>query len=163
MKSLRVLLILLCSSAMAFAGDHEFRGLIRSIETTYGVHQMHIPLLGVALLFARPAGAHGLRLALFEGFKTPADSDEFCRVIERSLGPGWSSFVRVQSKGETNGDTTLIYVNPVEGSMHMMIVNLEPTEAQVIEMNLRNQDIQKWLKEPGEEAEHQSGHHREMD
>lgn len=163
MKSLRVLIIVLCSSAVAFAGDHEFRGVVHSIETTYGVRHMHIPLLGVALFFAHPAGVHGLRLALFEGFKTPADSDGFCRLIEDSLGPGWSSFVRVQSRGETNGETTFIYVNPNAGSMHLMIVNIEPTEAQVIEVSLSNRDIKKWLKEPGEEAEHQSGHHHQYD
>jgi len=163
MKSLRVLLISLCLSAVAFAGDHEFRGIVRSIETTYGVHHMRIPLLGVALFFARPAGAHGLRLALFEGFKTPTDSDNFCRVIESSLGPGWYPFVRVRSKGDASRETTLIYANPRSGSMRMMIVNLESSEAQVIEVSLRDRDIQKWLKEPGEEAKHQSSHHHEMD
>jgi len=162
MTSLRVLLIVLGSSAVAFAGDGEFRGLVRSIETTYGVHHMHIPLLGVALFFARPAGAHGLRLALFEGFRTPTDSDEFCRVIERSLGPGWSPFMRVRSKGQADGETTLIYANPGAGRMRMVIVNMEPSEAQVIEVSLSDRDIKKWLKEPGEEAEHQSGH-RELD
>ena len=95
--------------------------------------------------------------------KTPADSDEFCRVIERSLGPGWSSFVRVQSKGKTDGETTIIYANPNAGSTRMMIVNMEPSEAQVIEVSLSDRDVKKWLKEPGEEAEHQSGHHHEMD
>jgi hypothetical protein len=163
MKSLRVLIVVLFSSAVAFAGDHEFRGVVRSIETTYGVHHMHIPLLGVALFFARPAGAHGLKLALFEGFKTPADSDGLCRVIESSLGPSWSSFVRVQSKSKADGETTFIYVNPREGSMQLMIVNVEPTEAQVIEVSLSNRDIRKWLKEPGEEAERQSGHHHQYD
>lgn len=163
MKSLCVLIIVLCSSAMAFAGEPEFHGLVRSIETTYGVHHMHIPLLGVALFVARPAGAHGLRLALFEGFKSPVDSDDVRRVIESSLGTGWYPFVRVRSKGETDGETTLIYASPNGQSMRMMIVNLEPSEAQIIEVNLRDRDIKKWLKEPGEEAQGSSGHHREMD
>lgn len=163
MKSLCVLIIVLCSSAMAFAGEPEFHGLVRSIETTYGVHHMHIPLLGVALFFAHPAGAHGLRLALFEGFKSPMDSDDVRRVIEGSLGTGWYPVVRVRSKGETDGETTLIYASPNGQSMRMMIVNLEPSEAQIIEVNLRDRDIKKWLKEPGEEAQGSSGHHREMD
>ena len=163
MKSLRVLIVVLCSSAMAFAGEPEFHGLVRSIESTYGVHHMRIPLLGVALFFARPAGAHGLRLAVFEGFKTPMDSDEVCRVIESSLGTGWYPFVRVHSKGQADGETTLIYASPNGQNMRMMIVNLEPSEAQIIEVNLRDRDIKKWLKEPGEEAQGSSGHRREMD
>lgn len=162
MKSLGVLIILLCSSASAFAGDREFHGLVRSIETTYGVHHLHIPLLGVALLFARPAGAHGLRLALFEGFKSPMDSDDVRRVIESSLGTDWHAFVRVSSKGESTGETTLIYASPNGQSIRMMIVNLEPSEAQIIEVNLRDRDIKKWLKEPGEETKGRSGQHHEI-
>ena len=163
MKSLCVLIIVLCSSAMAFAGEPEFHGLVRSIETTYGVHQMHLPLLGVALFLARPAGAHGLRLALFEGFKSPMDSDDVRRVIESSLGTGWYPFVRVRSKGEADGETTLIYASPSDQNMRMMIVNLEPSEAQIIEVNLRDRDIKKWLKEPGDETQGSSGPRREMD
>ena len=163
MKPLRVLIILLCSSTLALAGDREFHGLVRSIETTYGVHHMQIPLLGVALFFARPAGAHGLRLAVFEGFKGPMDSDDVCRVIESSLGTGWYPFVRVHSKGETTGETTLIYASPNGQTMRMMIVNIESSEAQIIEVSLRDRDIKKWLKEPGEEAHGRPSHHREMD
>ena len=163
MKPLRVLIILLCSSTLALAGDREFHGLVRSIETTYGVHHMHIPLLGVALFFARPAGAHGLRLALFEGFKSPMNSDDVRRIIESSLGTGWYPFVRVRSKGETSGETTLIYASPNGRSLRMMIVNLESSEAQIIELSLRDRDIKKWLKEPGEQSQGRSSHYRQMD
>jgi hypothetical protein len=163
MKSLRVLIIVLTLSAAAFAGEPEFQGIVHSIEATYGVHHVPLPLVGVALFFARPAGAHGLRLAIFEGFKVPTDSDDFRHVIESSLGPGWYPFVRVRSKGDTNGETTLIYANPNGGNMRMMIVNVESSEAQVIEMNLRDRDIKKWLKEPGEEADNQPGLHHQSD
>lgn len=162
MKSLRVLVLILCASTVAVAGNNEFKGLVHSFETAYGVHHMRIPLLGVALFVARPAGAHGLRLALFENFQAPVDSDDVRRVVESSLGPGWYPFVRVRSKGETDGETTLIYTNPNGTTMRMMIVNVESSEAQLMEVNVREKDIQKWLKEPGEEVEHQSGHHHDI-
>jgi hypothetical protein len=158
MKSLRPLVLILCASTLAVAGDHEFRGVVHSIEATYNVHHMHIPLLGVALFFARPAGVGGLKLAVFEGFKTPTDAADVTRVIESSLGPEWHSFVKVQSKGKTNGETTLIYVIPSGGHMRMMIVNVEPSEATVVELNLTDRAIKKWMKEPGEEADYQPGH-----
>ena len=159
MKSLRAvtLILVLCASTLASAGDHEFRGVVRSIESAYRVHHMHIPLLGVALFFARPAGVGGLKLAIFEGFKTPADVVDVSRVIESSLGSDWHPFVRVRSKGDTNGETTLIYASPAGGRMRMMIVCLEPSEATVVELNLNDRAIKKWMKEPGEEAENQSG------
>jgi hypothetical protein len=40
--------------------------------------------------------------------------------------------------------------------MRMMIVCLEPSEATVVELNLNDRAIKKWMKEPGEEAENQS-------
>jgi hypothetical protein len=159
MKSLRAVALIpvLCASTLASAADHEFRGLVRSLESAYRVHHMHIPLLGVALFFARPAGAGGLKLAIFEGFKTPTDVVDVSRVIESSLGSDWHPFVRVRSKGDSNGETTLIYASPAGGRMRLMIVCLEPSEATVVELNLNDRAIKKWMKEPGEEAENQSG------
>jgi hypothetical protein len=159
MKSLRAvaLILVLCASTLASAGDHEFRGVVRSIESAYRIHHMHIPLLGVALFFARPAGVGGLKLAIFEGFKTPTDVVDVSRVIESSLGSDWHPFVRVRSQGDINGETTLVYASPAGGRMRMMIVCLEPSEATVVELNLNDRAIKKWMKEPGEEAENQFG------
>ena len=156
MKSLRVLVVLLFTSTLAFGGNPEFKGIVRSIEQTYGVHHMHIPLLGVAMFFVRPAGVHGFKMAIFEGFQAPTDANNLCRVVESSLGPDWHAFVRVQSRGETNGETTMIYLTPSAGQMRMVIVSIEPSEAVVLQMSLSDHAIKKWLKEPGEEA---SGHH----
>lgn len=156
MKSLRMFVVLLFTSTFAFAGNPEFKGIVHSIEQTYGVHHLHIPLIGVAMFFARPAGVHGLKMAIFEGFRPATDSDNFCRLIEASLGPDWHPFVRVRSKGETTGETTMIYMNPTAGQMRMLIVNIEPSEAVVLQMNLTDRVMNKWLKEPGEQA---TGHH----
>ena len=156
MKSLRVLALLLFGTTFAFGGNPEFKGIVRSIEQTYGVHHMHIPLLGVAMFFVRPAGVHGLKMAVFEGFQPPTNSDNLRHVIETSLGPDWHPFVRVRTKGETNGGTTMIYMNPAGGQMRMLIVSIEPSEAVVLQMGLSDRAIKKWLKEPGEEA---SGRH----
>ena len=154
MKSLRVAVLILCASSFASAGDPEFRSIVHSIEHTYGVHHMRIPLLGVAMFFVRPSGVHGLKLAIFEGLKPPMDSDGVSRVIESSLGAGWYPFVRVRTKGKTDGETTLIYTSPSGNRMRMMIVSLEPSEAVVVKLELTDHAIKKWLKEPGEEADH---------
>ena len=159
MKSHRVLLLLLCASSFALGADPEFKGIVHSIEHTYGVHHTHIPFLGLAAFFARPAGVHGFKLAVFEGFQPSTDTPEIRRVIENSLGPGWYPFVRVQSKGKSDGETTLIYTYPSGNKLRMMIVNLEPSEAVVLKMELSEHAIEKWLKEPGEQADGHSSHH----
>ena len=163
MKSLRVLALVLTLSTVTFAGDREFTGLVHSFEATYGVHHLHIPLLGLALFVARPAGAHGLKLAVFEGFPTPLDSTDISRVVESSLGPDWYPFVRVRSKGETQGETTLIYTHPDGDKMRLLIVCVEPSEATLVKINISDRDVKKWLKEPGEEADGRTGHHLKIE
>ena len=161
MKSLRAIILVLWASSFAFAGDAEFKGIVHTIEHAYGVRHMHIPLLGVAMFFARPSGVRGLKLAIFEGFQTPDDAEGVRRVIEQSLGPDWYPFVRVRSNGKNHGETTLIYTSPRGNRMRMMIVNLEPSEAVVVKMELSDHAIEKWLKEPGEEAGRKVDRHHE--
>jgi hypothetical protein len=159
MKSLRVLALVLCASTFAAAGDHDFNGVVHAIESSYGVHHTHIPLMGVALFFARPEGASGIKLAVFENFQAPNDAADVSRVVESSIGPGWYPFVKVRSKGES-GETTLVYASPAGGKLRMLIVSIEPTEATVVELKVSDRSITKWIHEPGEEAENNSGHHR---
>jgi hypothetical protein len=161
MKSLRVIALVLCASNL-FSADRGFNEVVNTIETTYGVRHMHIPLLGVALFFVRPDGVRCRKLAVFENFHGPVDAVEASRLIEGSLGPDWHPFVRVHSKG-SNGETTLIYANPSGHKMRMMVVSLESSEATVVEVNIPDYSISKWLKEPGEEAHNQSLHSERED
>lgn len=165
MKPLRIFVLVLCTSAVAFAGDNDFRGVVRAIEGHYGVHHMHVPFLGVAMFFARPSGVSGMRLAIFEDFDTHADPDDIRRVVENSLGEGWYPFVRVRSRndGNASAETTLIYANPSDGKMRMMIVNVEPSEATVVELKVDEHSIKRWLKKPGEEADSHPGRHDSND
>ena len=159
MKSLRLLVLVLCASTFALGADPEFKGIVHSIEHTYGVHHLRIPFLGLAAFFARPSGVRGLKLAVFEGFQPSTDSNDIRRVVEDSLGPGWYPFVRVQLKSKHDGETTLIYAYPCGNKLRMMIVNLEPSEAVVLKMELSEHAIEKWLKEPGEQADGHASHH----
>ena len=147
--------MILCATSLASAGDNEFRGVVRSIENTYGVRHMRIPLMGFAMWFAQPEGISGMKLAIFEGFHSVNDARDISRLVESSLGEGWHPFVRVRSKAD--GETTLIYANPSAGKMRMLVVCLEPSEATVVEFSLSDRAVRSWLTEPGEEAE--SSHH----
>lgn len=152
-----LLFFVVLAAASAFAGDRDFRRVVDTIEASYGVHHLHIPMIGLALFFARGEGVSGMKLAVFEDFPTSASTGDLSRLVEKSLGEGWYPFVRVRSNEDR--ETTLIYASPSSGKMRMMIVNIEPSEATVVEMNLSERSIQRWLKDPGENAESQSGHH----
>jgi len=159
MKSLRVFVLILSVATSSLAADHEFRGVVRAIESSYGVHHMHILLLGFALFFVRPEGVSGLKLAVFENFNSPSAVDDLDRIVENSLGPDWHPFVRVRSKHD--GETTVIYASPQGGKLRMMIVSIESSEATVVELKLSERGIKRWIDEPKETAKDQSGrgHH----
>ena len=162
MKSLRICLLVFSVTTLASAGDNEFRGVVRAIEGHYGVHHMHVPLMGFALWFARPEGMSGMKLAVFENFGGSTGMDDVSRVVEDALGHEWYPFVRVHSRNAVKGDdeATLIYASPSGGKLRMMIVSVESSEATVVEVKLSDRAIRQWLKEPGEEAEGQAGHLR---
>ncbi len=153
----RALLVLIFASTLAFAGDSEFRVVVHAIESQYGVRHTHIPLLGVALFFAHPEGVSSLKLAVFEDFNGPTAIADVSRLVERSLGPEWYPFVRVRSKD--NDEATLIYASPSGGKLRMMIVNLESSEATVVELKLSEHGIKRWLEDPKDNAE-ESSHSR---
>ena len=170
------LLFVFCACAVAFAGDphpssgfhdHEFNGVVHAIEDHYGVRHMRIPFLSFAMSFAaRPAGVSGIRLAVFEDFHpSPASmhagaSEDLQNVVEHSLGPDWHLFVRTRTQDDS--DDTLIYVNLGEARLEMMIVTIEPDEATVVEMNLSDRALKKWLDEPKESAEDNSVQHHHL-
>ena len=168
MKSLRLCLLVfaLTLTTVASAAD-EFRGVVHAIEGRYGVRHTHIPLLGFAMWFARPEGVSGMKLAVFENFSSTTSSDDVSRLVEDALGHEWPPFVRVHSRNRAKGDdeATLIYTSPAGGKLRMMIVNVESSEATVVDVKLSDRAIRKWLKEPGEEAEGHAGppRHRDAD
>jgi hypothetical protein len=165
-------LLVVCASALSFAGDtdhgHEFKGVVSAIESHYGVHRTHIPFLSFAMLFARPAGVSGFKLAVFEDLHSSdvasmngdLKNDDLQHVVEHSLSSDWHLFVRTRSRDD--GDNTLIYVNLGDGKLQMMIVAIEPNEATVVEMNLSERALRRWIDEPKESAKDQSGHHRHL-
>jgi hypothetical protein len=172
------LLVVVCACAPSLAGDpdssssfhgHEFNGVVHAIEDHYGVRHMRIPFLSFAMsLAARPAGVSGIRLAVFEDFHPSSSnmhtrasmSEDLQRVVEHSLGPDWRLFVRTRTQDDS--DDALIYVNLGEAKLQMMIVTIEPDEATVVEMNLSDRALRRWLDEPKESAEDNSGHHRHL-
>ena len=165
------LLLVVSASALSIAGDgfhgREFNGVVKAIETHYGVRHTHIPFLGMVVsVAARPAGVSNFRLALFEDFHStsagsstnlaPSRTDDLGQVVEHSLGSDWSLFVRTRSKDDS--DDTLIYVNLGDGKLQMMIVSIEPDEATVVEMNLNEQTMLRWIAK--ESSQEQAWHHR---
>src|ERR1019366_4316346 len=101
----------------------EFDGLVKVVESRFGVQRTHIPLMGVANFFvkvARPEGAAGFRLAVFEDLKFDADGDG--AALDRIMAEashGLHPLVRVRSRRDR--EWTYIYTAEVGKITKMLI------------------------------------------
>jgi hypothetical protein len=154
----RLLAVLLLASSAAVGADREFDRMVKAIESHYGVKRMHIPLMGVANLFvkvARPAGASGFKLAIFEnldsapGYRDFADLDRFFDELSAN---GLRPLVRVQSR--PNGE--------IGKSTRMLIATFQRNEATVIEAAVNTDLLLKTIAAP-ELASKTFGAHQDHD
>jgi hypothetical protein len=162
----RLLAVLLLASSAAVGADREFDRLVKAIESHYGVKRTHIPLMGVANLFvkvARPAGASGFKLAIFEnldsapGYRDFADLDRFFDELSAN---GLRPLVRVQSR--PNGESTYICTGEIGKSTRMLIATFQRNEATVIEAAVNTDLLLKTIAAP-ELASKTFGAHQDHD
>lgn len=145
------ILLVIALAVPCFAGDREFKSVVSAIEADYNTKHVRIPLLGFAtfcLHAARTPGTSGLKIAVFDHLNLPADSTpyDFERKVAASLGSDWRPVVRVRSHGD--GPFTLIFANAGENKMKMMIVEMQSDQATVVQVTLKESDIQKWIHDP---------------
>jgi hypothetical protein len=145
------LLLVVALAIPCFAGDREFNSVVSTVEAQYGVHKMHVPLLGFATFCLKMAGTPGtsdMKIAVFQHMPRPRGSSdlEFEQRVTSSLGPEWQRFVRVRTQ-ENNG-FTIIYTNAGEKDIKMMIVTLQPDDATVVQVKLKSSDLKRWIDDP---------------
>ncbi len=152
MKRLLILTTLLLTNA-AFASD-DFKAVVKAVETTYGIHHKHIPMMGVMMKFTPSHEARSMKLAIFEA--TPeGDLSDLQHVISSNLGPDWAPFVRVWSRRER--ESVVIYAKPSASGMRLLITCLESDESVVMSVDVNEKDLREWIKEP-ESMAHRARH-----
>ncbi len=148
----RLLALLLAAASATYAGDSEFDRIVRAIESHYGTTRTHISLMGMANLFvkvARPAGASGFKLAVFENLESsPSDGrqgelDQFMRGLS---GSSLHSLVRVHSRA--NNESTYIFAGEAGRSTKMLIATFQRNEATVIEVKVSMETLLKMVESP---------------
>ena len=157
-RVLPAVLMVLMASGAAFGGDAEFDRIVKAIESRYGTRPLHIPFVGVANFFvkvARPEGASGFKLAVFEGLKDlksaadPGEWREKDRFMDTLAGPNLHPLVRVHSRRD--GEATYIFMSPASKSSkstRVLIATFEHNEATVIEVKANIETLLKSLQEP---------------
>ncbi len=152
MKRLLILTTLLWTSA-AFASD-DFKAVVKAVEHTYGLHHVHIPMMGIALKFSPDHEARSMKLAIFEA-APEGDLSKLQHVISSSLGSDWAPFVRVWSRRER--ESVVIYAKPSASGMRLLITCLESDESVVMSVDVDEKSLRQWIEEP-ESMTHRARH-----
>jgi hypothetical protein len=148
----RVLAVLLMAAGAAFGGDADFDRIVKAIESHYGTHRLHIPLMGVASLLvsvARPEGATGFKLAVFEDLKSSPEYGEWKerdRFMDTVFIGEMHPLVRVHS--QRGGNATYIFAEPSGKSTRVLIATFERDEATVVEVKVNMSTLLKSIEEP---------------
>lgn len=150
----RVVALLLAAAGAAYGADWEFDHVVKAIENHYGIKRTHIPLMGIANLFvkvARPAGAKGFKLAIFEDLRSSSDyrdTVELDRFIDESCRGGMHALVVTHSRRD--GESSYILAGEIGKSTKMLIATFERNEATVVQVEV---DIATLLKTLGSRDE----------
>jgi len=149
---------MMIASGAAFGGDAEFDRIVKAIESRYGTRPLHIPFLGAANFFvkvARPEGASGFKLAVFEDLRDLKSAEDpgawraRDRFMDTLSGPNLHPLVRVHSR--RNGEATYIFMGPASKSSkstRVLIATFERNEATVIEVKANIETLLQSLQEP---------------
>jgi hypothetical protein len=149
----QLLAVFLTLSGAAIGGDWEFDHIVKAVETRYATSRTHIPLMGVANLFvkvARPAGASGFKLAVFEHLNGPqeySDLVELDRFMSELCVNGLHPLVRVHSR-RGGPSSTYIFAGDVRKNTNMLIANFGRAEATVVQVKVNRNTLLQSLQSP---------------
>jgi len=138
MIGLAFLAVLFARPQMASAKD-DFGRIVHHIETQYHVHRQHRFAMGMAgfvVKFWHFAGVKNLKGAIFENqqFVNAASDTRFDEIVRAAMDSGWQPMV--QSWDRHTGEKTYIYAQDLGKDLRVFVVNLEPTEAVVLQVKV---------------------------
>ncbi len=143
------LLLTACSQVLPAS---DFDWLVREFSRESGARQVQVPFLGFArfiVAVGHPAGATGMRLALFE--RGNLGSPRFSYLTDSTVGPSWSPIIRVRSK---RGESTNIYVRPEGKQLRLLITSLDKEDATFVEVRLKPKALLKFVDDHCGDSEH---------
>lgn len=128
----------------------DFGRIVHHIEASYHVHRNYRFLMGFAGFVANVshiAGVKNMKMAIFEdqhldGTETDVKLDEIVNQASRS---GWQPVVRSYSRH--SGEHTYIYAQNAGNDLKLLVVNVEPNEAEVIQLKLDPKRLEEFIDE----------------
>jgi len=133
----------------AFAKD-DFGRIVQHIETNYHVHRQHRWVMGLAgftVKFWHFAGVKSLKGAIFENqrFVNTVSDTRFDEVVRAAMDSGWQPMV--QSWDRHSGERAYVYAQDLGKDIKLLVVNLEPNEAVVLQVKVDPKKLSDFIQE----------------
>ena len=150
-----------CCVALSFAANvvyaDDFGRIVHHIEASYHVHRNHrflFAFAGLVVRFWHVAGVKSMKMAYFEnqhldGTDTDKKLDE---IVARAGQSGWQPMVRSVSR--RSGEHVYIYAQNAGKDLKLLVVNVEPEEAEVIQVKVDPKRLEEFI----DENMHHHGH-----
>jgi hypothetical protein len=133
----------------------DMKRVVRAVESDLGIRHAHIPMLGMAMFVGRVATGFqmpGVKLAVFENEKLSQSSpQQLERTVWNALGPEWSPFVK--STSNHGDEQNWIFVREEGKKLHMFIATTERGEISLVEVNVSEPQMQRWINDTDEMAQ----------
>ena len=150
-----------CCVALSLAPDvvyaDDFGHIVHHIEASYHVHRNYRFLFGFAGMVVRcwhVAGVKSIKLAYFENQHLDGtDADKrLDEIVARASRSGWQPMVRSVSR--RSGEHVYVYAQNADSDVKLLVVNVEPNEAEVIQVKLDPKKLEEFI----DENVHDHGH-----
>jgi hypothetical protein len=141
--------LLFATPQPAFAKD-DFGKIVQHIETNYHVHRQHRFIMGVAgftVKFWHIAGVKNFKGAIFanQHFANAGSDTRFDEVVRAAMDSGWQPLV--QSYDRRSGERTYIYAQDLGKDLKVLVVNLESSEAVVLQVKVDPKKLNDFVQE----------------
>ena len=130
----------------------DFGDVVKLIERHYGVRHRGVPLLaragiGVARKLTRYGEYGSFKLAVFEDqdFSARAVGD-LQSLMRAAVEPYWSPLVQVRL--ERDSEQTYVYAREAGKYFKILIVNIQPRDATVVQADISPQKLMLLMKDP---------------
>jgi hypothetical protein len=164
--TIRLSIVLLAASictASGLAKGDDFNSVVKLIEQFYNVKHEGLPFLAKAAMKAvgvgakikggeakRFAEAGSIKLATFEDQDFDAEFTKFRQQLNEAMNATWVPLV--QTISATEGEQSYVFVRDKGDKFTVLVVNIEPREAVVVQANVSPKNLALLLKNPEEGA-----------
>jgi RNA binding exosome subunit len=126
----------------------DFGKIVHQIEANYHVHRNLRFVMGFAGVLVKCTspftGVKGFKMALFEDHPFASNPDSNLDEVIQSAGDhGWQSIIKSYSRH--SDEHTYIYARQEKKDLKLLVVNVEPGEAVVIQVKINPEKLAKFL------------------